>query len=103
MNRGMMHLLLMWGLLILLGGAEFAASYLPLERSWRPLVMIPGVSMILGSDWLYGGQEGIRPGPRFRSGGHVLVVRSLRQGRFCTTAQAERLARTPANRQGWCG
>jgi cytochrome c oxidase subunit IV len=47
MKRNMMCLLLMWGLLILLGGTEFAASYLPLERSWRPLVMIPGVLMVL--------------------------------------------------------
>jgi cytochrome c oxidase subunit IV len=47
MKRGMMRLLLVWGLLILLGGTEFAASYLPLDRSWRPLVMIPGVLMVL--------------------------------------------------------
>jgi hypothetical protein len=47
MKRGMMRLLLVWGLLILLGGTELAASYLPLERSWRPLVMIPGVLMVL--------------------------------------------------------
>jgi hypothetical protein len=47
MKRGMMRLLLMWGLLILLGGTEFAASYLPLARSWRPLIMIPGVLMVL--------------------------------------------------------
>jgi cytochrome c oxidase subunit IV len=47
MKRNMMRLLLMWGLLILLGGTELAASYLPLERSWRPLVMIPGVLMVL--------------------------------------------------------
>jgi hypothetical protein len=47
MSRGIMRLLLVWGLLILLGGTEFAASYLPLERSWRPLVMIPGVLMVL--------------------------------------------------------
>jgi hypothetical protein len=47
MKRGMMRLLLVWGLLILLGGTELAASYLPLGRSWRPLVMIPGVLMIL--------------------------------------------------------
>ena len=47
MKRNMVRLLLMWGLLILLGGTELAASYLPLERSWRPLVMIPGVLMVL--------------------------------------------------------
>jgi cytochrome c oxidase subunit IV len=47
MNPGMMRLLLVWGLLILLGGTEFAASYLPLERAWRPLIMIPGVLMVL--------------------------------------------------------
>jgi hypothetical protein len=47
MKPGMMRLLLAWGLLILLGGMEFAASYLPLVRSWRPLIMIPGVLMVL--------------------------------------------------------
>jgi hypothetical protein len=47
MKRGVMRLLLVWGLLILLGGTELAASYLPLERFWRPLVMIPGVLMVL--------------------------------------------------------
>ena len=46
MKPRMMRLLLVWGLLILLGGTELAASYLPLERSWRPLVMIPGVLMV---------------------------------------------------------
>ena len=47
MKLDMMRLLRVWGLLILLGGTEFATSYLPLERSWRPLVMIPGVLMVL--------------------------------------------------------
>jgi hypothetical protein len=47
MKPGLMRLLFVWGLLILLGGIELAASYLPLERSWRPLVMFPGVLMIL--------------------------------------------------------
>lgn len=47
MTPGVMRLLLTWGLLILLGGIEFAASYLPLSRSWRPLIMIPGVLMVL--------------------------------------------------------
>ena len=47
MKPGMMRLLLVWGLLILLGGTEFAASYLPLERSWRPLIMVPGALMVL--------------------------------------------------------
>lgn len=39
-------LLLSWILLLLLGGVEFAISFLPLDRSFRPLVMIPGVLMI---------------------------------------------------------
>ena len=47
MKPGMMRLLVTWGLLILLGGTELAASYLPLARCWRPLVMIPGVLMVL--------------------------------------------------------
>ena len=40
------RLLRIWVLLLLLGAGEFAASYLPLARSLRPLVMIPGVFMI---------------------------------------------------------
>jgi len=39
------RLLISWLLLLLLGGAEFAACFLPLARSLRPLVMIPGVLM----------------------------------------------------------
>ena len=39
-------LLLSWIVLLLLGTAEFAASFLPLGRSLRPLVMIPGVLMV---------------------------------------------------------
>jgi hypothetical protein len=39
-------LLLTWILLLLLGGAEFAVSFLPLGRSLRPLVIIPGVLMV---------------------------------------------------------
>jgi cytochrome c oxidase subunit IV len=33
---------------LLLGGAEFAASFLPLSRAWRPLLMIPAALMVLG-------------------------------------------------------
>ncbi len=40
------RLLLSLIVLILLGAAEFAASFLPLARSLRPLVMFPGVLMI---------------------------------------------------------
>lgn len=40
-------LLLSWILLLLLGGAEFGASFLPLSRSLRPLVMVPGVLMVV--------------------------------------------------------
>jgi hypothetical protein len=47
MKPGILRLLLMWGLLILLGSTELAASYLPIARSWRPLIMIPGVLMVL--------------------------------------------------------
>jgi cytochrome c oxidase subunit IV len=42
------HLLITWLLLLLLGGAEFAASFLPLGRAWRPLLMIPAALMVLG-------------------------------------------------------
>lgn len=40
-------LLLTWLLLMLLGGAEFAASYLALPAAWRPLIMIPAVLMVV--------------------------------------------------------
>ncbi len=39
------RLLLSWALLMLLGAAELGASFLPLDRSLRPLIIIPGVLM----------------------------------------------------------
>jgi cytochrome c oxidase subunit IV len=42
------HLLLTWLLLLLLGGAEFATSFLPLPRALRPLLIIPAALMVLG-------------------------------------------------------
>jgi hypothetical protein len=42
------HLLLTWLLLLLLGGAELAASASPIHRAWRPLLMIPAALMVLG-------------------------------------------------------
>ena len=35
-----------WAVLLVLGGVEFAASYLPLPRSLRPLIILPGVLMV---------------------------------------------------------
>ena len=46
MPPGFARLLFAWVLLLLLGGIEFGASFLPLGRSLRPLVMIPGVLMV---------------------------------------------------------
>lgn len=40
------RLLLSWFALLLLGGAQFAVSFVPMGRSLRPLVMIPGVIMV---------------------------------------------------------
>jgi cytochrome c oxidase subunit 4 len=40
-------LLISWLLLLLLGGMELVASYLPLPRAWRPVIMIPGVLMVI--------------------------------------------------------
>jgi caa(3)-type oxidase subunit IV len=40
------RLLRIWLLLLGLCAAEFAASYLPLPRGLRPLVMLPGVLMV---------------------------------------------------------
>lgn len=42
------RLLLSWLLLMILAAAEFGASFLPLGRSERPLVLIPAVLMIAG-------------------------------------------------------
>lgn len=36
-----------WGALVVLGAAELAASYLPLPRGLRPLLMIPAALMVL--------------------------------------------------------
>jgi cytochrome c oxidase subunit 4 len=46
MRRELRRLLLHWLLLLALGAAEFSASYLPLPRGLRPLVMLPGVLMV---------------------------------------------------------
>ncbi|HEX3915162.1 MAG TPA: hypothetical protein VHW71_16805 [Steroidobacteraceae bacterium] len=47
MRRAFAKLLGTWLLLLLLGALEFASSFLPLARCWRPLIMLPGVLMIL--------------------------------------------------------
>jgi hypothetical protein len=39
------RLLRIWVVLLVLGGAELAASFLPLPRSLRPLVILPGALM----------------------------------------------------------
>ena len=35
-----------WLLLLVLGGAEFAASFLPIPRGFRPLVILPAALMV---------------------------------------------------------
>jgi cytochrome c oxidase subunit 4 len=40
------HLLLAWGLLIALLAIEFGASFLTLDRTARPLILIPAALMI---------------------------------------------------------
>jgi len=47
MNAGMIRVLIAWALLIFLGCIEFFAADLPFERPWRPLIMVPGVLMVL--------------------------------------------------------
>lgn len=49
-----------WLLLLLLGGVEFAASFLPLPRAWRPLIVLPGILMILA---VVAGYMEVRKGP----------------------------------------
>jgi hypothetical protein len=47
-TRELKRLLFTWLLLLVVGGAEFAASFLPLARAWRPLIMVPAALMVLG-------------------------------------------------------
>jgi cytochrome c oxidase subunit IV len=46
MNQRFRRLLLAWVLLMVLLAIEFGASFLPLDRSARPLVLIPAVLMV---------------------------------------------------------
>lgn len=41
------RLLLTWILLLALGAVEFGVSFLPIDHSWRPLITIPGILMII--------------------------------------------------------
>lgn len=43
----LMRLLRAWIVLLLLGGIEFGASYLPLPPAWRPLLLLPAASMVV--------------------------------------------------------
>lgn len=45
MSQRFRHLLLAWVLLMVLLAIEFGTSFLPLDRSARPLVLIPAVLM----------------------------------------------------------
>jgi uncharacterized membrane protein len=45
MTKHFRNLLVTWVLLLVLLGAEFGASFLPLARSARPLILIPVVLM----------------------------------------------------------
>lgn len=46
-SRKLIRLLRLWLLLLALGGAEFALSFSSIPRDWRPLVILPGVLMIV--------------------------------------------------------
>lgn len=46
MNPRLRDLLLVWVLLVLLLAVELAASFLPLGRSARPLILIPAALMV---------------------------------------------------------
>ncbi|MGC1862955.1 MAG: cytochrome C oxidase subunit IV family protein [Methylocystis sp.] len=46
MNPRSRHLLLAWGLLVALLVIEFGASFLPLDRAARPLILVPAALMI---------------------------------------------------------
>jgi cytochrome c oxidase subunit IV len=60
MRREIWRLALVWGGLVSLGAAEFAASFLPLPRSLRPLLLIlAGLMVLLVAD----GFMEVRKGP----------------------------------------
>ncbi|MGH6796092.1 MAG: hypothetical protein ACREDD_02700 [Methylocella sp.] len=46
MNQRLRHLFLAWVLLMVLLAIEFGVSFLPLDRSDRPLILIPAVLMV---------------------------------------------------------
>ena len=46
MNPRSRHLLLAWALLMALLAIEFGASFLPLDRAARPLILVPAALMI---------------------------------------------------------
>jgi hypothetical protein len=50
MNQRLRGLLWAWVLLMVLLAIEFGASFLPLDRSYRPLVLIPAMLMV----WVVG-------------------------------------------------
>ena len=50
MNQRLRGLLWAWVLLMVLLAIEFGASFLPLDRSARPLILIPAVLMV----WVVG-------------------------------------------------
>lgn len=47
MTAHLRNLLLTWLLLLVFLAAEFGASFLPLERAERPLILIPVVLMVM--------------------------------------------------------
>ena len=50
MSRDIRRLIIAWLWLLALAAVEFAASFLPLPRAWRPLLLIPAalMAMIVG-------------------------------------------------------
>lgn len=44
-RREIRRLITAWVYLLALGGVEFAASFLPLPRAWRPMILVPGALM----------------------------------------------------------
>lgn len=53
MSARFRHLLMAWGLLIGLLAIEFGASFLPLGRSFRPLLLLPAVLMVAAVGTLF--------------------------------------------------
>ena len=79
--------------------AEFGASFLPLPRGMRPLVMLPGVLMIADRrGWIHGSKARDCAGARVCGGGDALVAGVIWPGQ-CGCLNSYRLSRSACRGQ----